>query len=95
MTTAVPRTRRGPRASLWTLRTLAGLGALGVLVQPVLAGGYLADEFDYLRHHEATAHALTLIVLLQVLAAAVYWLAGRGQVLPLPLSVLQWLLIGF
>lgn len=87
-------TTNGPRATLWLLRVLVVIVTLGVLAQPVLAGGYLSGAFNFLGYHEATAHGITALLMPQGFAALLYWLGGRGSIVPLLLSVLQFFAVG-
>ncbi|MGH3908431.1 MAG: hypothetical protein ACRDTE_30230 [Pseudonocardiaceae bacterium] len=69
----------GPRLTLWLLRSLTLLLLLAVLTQPVLAGLYLSGEWDALGLHSANAVLVESLSFFLVIAALVYWLAGRGR----------------
>ncbi|PRX45391.1 hypothetical protein B0I33_10954 [Prauserella shujinwangii] len=86
MTTTIESVRTGPRRTLGALRATVALSTVGVLAQPVLAGGYLSGEFDFLGYHAANASAIMALLLAQVIVAVCYAVAGRGSALPLVLS---------
>lgn len=69
----------GPRLTLWLLRSLTLLLLLAVLTQPVLAGLYLSGEWDALGLHSANAVLVESLSFFLVIAALVFWLAGRGR----------------
>lgn len=74
-----PPPAEGPRVTLWLLRAVTTLFLLAVLAQPVLAGLYLAGEWDALGIHSGNAVLVELLAQLLVLTALGYWLAGRGR----------------
>ncbi len=80
-------TQRGPSATLWVLRSVLTLHALGAVAQPLLAGRYLAGDFDALAVHAANAGLLILTAMSAIAAGILYWLGGRGAGWPALLLV--------
>lgn len=78
---------------LWTLRTLLSLHALLAVAQPVLAGSYLAGNFDMLGTHGLNGNLLLGMTFLAGLASLGYILV-RGPIWPLPALVLLWFVEG-
>lgn len=70
---------RGPRLTLWLLRSLALLFLLAVLAQPVFAGLYLSEEWDALGVHSGNATLVQFLSLFVLVSALAYWLGGRGR----------------
>lgn len=89
----------GPRITLHVLRVVAAVHCLVVCIQPVLAGLYLSGDFDALSLHAINGSVVTSLALLQLIAAVVFWLAGRGRGWPAAcaaaLFVAETLQIGF
>jgi len=79
--------RSGPRVTLWLLRCTTAVVTVGVLLQPVLAGGYLSGDFDLLWWHATNASVLMSVALAQIVVAVCFWLIGRGKPWPVLLSV--------
>lgn len=73
----------GPRRTLVVLRVLAALHAVCIIVQPMLAGMYLDGDVDALDLHEINASVVSLLGLLQLIAAIAYVWKGRGRAWPL------------
>ncbi len=96
LTAAPPAPARtaGPRVTLWLLRAVTTLFLLAVLAQPVLAGLYLAGEWDALGVHSGNAVLVEALSLFLLLAALAYWLAGRGRGRFALAAVLLWLATG-
>lgn len=88
------RTPSGPTVTLWALRTAAGVAAIAVVAQPVLAGMYLGGEFDALGVHAVNATALILLAMVQIALAAVYFWPGGGRIWPLAFAVSTFLAVG-
>ncbi len=80
--------------SLRVLRIVVALTTLQIVAQPFLAGAYLQGEFDALALHSTNGSTLAAVFLLQLGAAAAYWLIGRGSVVPVLLSVLMFFAVG-
>lgn len=76
---APPPVPRGPRATLWLLRSLALLFLLAVLAQPVFAGLYLSGDWDALALHSGNAVVVESLGFFLTVAGLLYWLAGRGR----------------
>ncbi|TCP57272.1 hypothetical protein EV191_1011225 [Tamaricihabitans halophyticus] len=89
-TEPVAKPVRRPRVSLWSLRVVVVANSVAVLAQPVLAGGYLSGNFNYLRVHESVAHAVISVMFVQGIIAIAYWFPGGGSVFPLLASIVQW-----
>lgn len=89
--TTQPGTGRWP---LWLMRAVVTLVAALVFVQPMLAGQFLAGNFDTVGLHAAAASAIALLVMFQGLAAVLLWRPGRGPAWPVAASVVQFLLVG-
>jgi hypothetical protein len=60
------------------LRITFGVQALSAIAQPVLAGQYLAGDFDALATHAVNAGLMFLVSIAAFVAAVLYWLPGRG-----------------
>src|SRR5690606_38726579 len=60
---------------------------VAVLLQPVLAGGYLSGRFNFLGWHATNASVVVTLALAQIVVALCFWLLGRGKLWPVPLSV--------
>jgi hypothetical protein len=73
---------------LMILRAAVTLQAVALLVQAVTAGRLLSSP-DGRDAHAATAVIVTATVLLQLVAAALYWRPGRGNPRILVSSILQ------
>jgi hypothetical protein len=86
---------RGPRISLWLLRSLITVHLLAVLAQPVLAGLYLTGDVDAIGVHGLVGTLLALVGLVVIGAALAYVLGGRGRLWVLPVAVLLFLAEGF
>ena len=91
-TSTVPR---GPRVTLWLLRAAVSAFLLAVLVQPVLAGRYLAGEFDALGVHASNAGVVILPAMVVAAASLLFATLGRGRFWPLPVAVALFLSAGF
>lgn len=86
---------RGPRVTLWLLRAAVSAFLLAVLVQPVLAGRYLAGEFDALGVHASNAGVVILLAMVVAAASLLFATLGRGRFWPLPVAVALFLSAGF
>lgn len=62
--------------SLTALRLVAGLHAVAICLQPILAGVYLNGSGPAMRLHEPIGLALTFLGLIQLLIATIWWRAG-------------------
>jgi glucan phosphoethanolaminetransferase (alkaline phosphatase superfamily) len=60
------------------LRIAFAVQAASTIVQPVLAGQYLAGDFDALTTHAINAGLVYLGSIAAFIAAVLYWLVGRG-----------------
>lgn len=69
----------GPRITLWLLRGTTALLLVAVLAQPVLAGMYLAGQWDALGVHSGNAVLVELLGYTLALVGLVFWLGGRGR----------------
>jgi hypothetical protein len=74
---------RGPRASLQVLRVAAVLHSLTFLGQPVFAGGYLMGDVDALAWHDVNAVVVTVLDVIQLVCAVIYFWKGRGRAWPI------------
>jgi hypothetical protein len=72
------RQQRDVGATLWLLRVALAVEAITAVGHPVLAGQYLAGDFDALGVHEANAGFLFLATIGAFIAAILYRLVGRG-----------------
>ncbi|MFF0264872.1 hypothetical protein [Kribbella sp. NPDC004536] len=61
---------------LYVLRVVAGLHAVAVCLQPVLAGVYLDGSPAGMRMHEPTGLVLVALGAIQLLAATFWWRRG-------------------
>ena len=64
------------------LRVVAGLHAVAICLQPVLAGAYLNGAGPALRMHEPLGLSLAGIGLLQLLIATAWWRTGGRGIAP-------------
>ncbi|MDQ0379706.1 hypothetical protein [Amycolatopsis thermophila] len=87
MTATAETTVAGPRRTLAALRVVTSLHVVAVVVQPVLAGEYLAGDIDALGLHELNSMIVSGLGVVQVIAAVVYVWAGHGRFWPLAASV--------
>ena len=78
-----PPAAQGPRATLQVLRVVAVLHSLAFLAQPVFAGGYLMGDIDSLALHTANAFVVTLLDVVQLVCAIVFFWKGRGRAWPI------------
>ena len=85
----------GPRVTLWLLRAAVSAFLLAVLVQPVLAGRYLAGEFDALGVHASNAGVVILLSMVVAATSLLFATLGRGRFWPLPVAVALFLGAGF
>lgn len=86
-------TDRGPRLSLWVLRVTATVHLVLVLAQPVLAGLFLTGNVDAINVHAGVAGVLG-ITALALVAASIAYVVRRGRLWVLPVTVVQFLVIG-
>jgi hypothetical protein len=82
-----PPMDRGPRVTLQVLRVVAVLHSLAFLAQPVFAGGYLMGDVDALALHHANAFVVTVLDVIQLVCAIVFFWKGRGRAWPVWASV--------
>lgn len=71
----------GPRGIWWArvlLRVVFGVHAGLAVTQPLLAGSYLSGNLDAMRFHSAIGGNLSLVGLLALIVAALFWQPGRG-----------------
>jgi hypothetical protein len=83
----------GPRRTLGFLRATVAVSTACVCAQPVLAGGYLAGTFDFLDYHSANGEIIGGLMLVQLLAAALYRRPGGGSGVPLMLTVAEFVAV--
>lgn len=62
----------------WALRAVITLHALDVFAQPVLAGRFLAGDYDTLALHSTNAIIVGIIGYVQIVAAILYWWPAGG-----------------
>ena len=65
------------------MRLVAVTHATAAFLQPVLAGSYLSGSPGAIRGHEAVAQSLSVVAIIQLLAATIYWRPGGGRGWPL------------
>jgi hypothetical protein len=80
--------------TLWLLRGIAFVQLAMLAFQPVLAGLFLDGELDAIAVHGLSGSLLVLTDMAQVVAALLYFLAGRGKLWPLLLTAGMWLPLG-
>ena len=68
--------------TLTALRLVAGLHAVAICLQPILAGVYLNGSGPAMRLHEPIGLALTVAGLLQLLIATIWWRSGGSLLAP-------------
>lgn len=83
-----PRRLRTPRKSLVALRIIAGAHLVVFCLQPVLAGIYLAGDFDALGLHDLNAQILSGFTAAQLIGCLIYAWRGGGRWWPLIFTVL-------
>ncbi|WP_133907935.1 hypothetical protein [Actinophytocola oryzae] len=85
-TTETPAKVRQPRVSLWSLRIVATVNLVLVLLQPVFAGLFLTGDVDAIDLHSTTA-TVVVFVELALVGVAVGYLVARGRRWVLPATV--------
>jgi hypothetical protein len=75
-----------PRVSLWSLRIVATVNLVLVVLQPVFAGLFLTGDVDAIDIH-ATVATLVAFVELVLVGVAVGYLVARGRWWVLPATV--------
>ncbi|GAA2794939.1 hypothetical protein [Kribbella solani] len=83
--TAPAKVRR-PRVSLQLLRITLVIHAILIIMQPIMAGYFLAGNVDAMDTHSAIGTSLWLIAFIQTVIAGCYALAGGGRFWPLIVS---------
>ncbi|MFC0628894.1 hypothetical protein [Kribbella deserti] len=73
--------------SLALLRITLLLHAALIVLQPVMAGYFLAGEVDAMSVHSPIGSLVWMLAFLQIFVAALYWLAGRGRGWPVLASI--------
>ena len=91
-TTVAPTPPRsaGPAATigtLWILRVFAGIQAIMLIAQPVLAGRFLDGDYPSLSTHGNNGLALMGTAWLVVIAAVLAWRPGRLPAWPIAIAV--------
>ena len=69
--------------SLIALRVVAGVHAVAICLQPLFAGIYLNGSNDGIKLHEPLGLTVTLIGLIQLLVATIWWRSGGKPIAPL------------
>jgi hypothetical protein len=69
--------------TLWVLRLLAGLQAIMLIAQPVLAGRFLDGDYPSLATHGTNGLALMGVAWLVLIAAVLAWRPGRLPAWPM------------
>jgi hypothetical protein len=90
----VPPAARVPGWAAWLLRGLVLLTAVLVLLQPVSAGLFVTGNVEMLGLHSAGHIFISLVLLLQMVAAVLIWRPGRGPAWPIWATVGMFLLVG-
>jgi hypothetical protein len=67
----------------WVLRWVITLHALEVFAQAVLAGRFLAGDFDMVELHAVNAIIAGSVGYLNIVAAILYWRPGGGSTWPM------------
>lgn len=79
---------RAPRWPLAVFRAVAGVHMLLILAQAAFVGRFLSGDAGALALHERNGtEVLTVVALVQVVAAVLLWRPGRGSALPVAVSV--------
>jgi hypothetical protein len=68
--------------SLYALRAVAGLHAVAICLQPILAGIYLNGTSPAMRVHEPLGLGLTFLGLFQLVVATIWWRSGGRLLAP-------------
>jgi hypothetical protein len=72
-----------PRITLYLLRAICLLHLLLAVMQPLMAGFFLAGEADAMTNlHSPIGSSLWMVSLLQLPIAILYWRPGGGRLLP-------------
>lgn len=85
---------RVPGWAVWSLRVLTLLTAVLVFLQPVWAGLFVTGDVGMLGMHSAGHIFITLVLLLQIVAAVLMWRPGRGPTWPIWTTAGMFLLVG-
>lgn len=64
------------------MRVIVSFYAVAVFLQPVLAGQFLAGNFDMVAVHNANGTLILLLTVLTTVAAILQWRPGRGPAWP-------------
>jgi hypothetical protein len=84
--------KRGRRWPLVLVRTLAVVLLVQVLLQAVLAGGFVSGDVSLLDLHSINGNTLSLTAFALVVAAVLLWRPGRGSKWPIVATAGVWLL---
>lgn len=83
------------RSRSWLLfRAITTCVAVLILGQAALAGGFLSGHYDALAAHGLNGGLLALTLLVQCVAAVIWWRASRGPSWPVRTSLIQLLIAG-
>ncbi|HEU4540750.1 MAG TPA: hypothetical protein VFR23_06445 [Jiangellaceae bacterium] len=83
-----------PGWAVWLLRVLVLLTAVLVFLQPVWAGLFVTGNVGMLGLHSAGHIFISLMLLLQIVAAVLVWRPGGGPSWPVWTSIGLFLLVG-
>lgn len=87
MTASAPSVPGATTATLWLLRLVAGVQAVLLVGQPLLAGRFLDGDYPSLARHGNNGLILMGVAWLVVVAAVLAWRPGRLPGWPVPLAV--------
>jgi len=73
---------RRPRATRALLVTVLGIHAAAAVGQPFLAGAYLSGNVDAIDVHSVSGFMLSLVCLVQLVVAVLFWRPGGGPLWP-------------
>lgn len=79
--------RRRSALSLWLFRVVVSGHTLMLITQPILAGRFLAGDFNMLSAHARVGNLLMPVGMAMIVAALLLWRPGGGPAWPIPVAI--------